>query len=173
MRRLAIPAVLLFLFGSAASAQPRRRGRFASPDEHDLRQAVDSMNSFWNRGDARNYATALSDDTDWENAAGWRIRGRAGVERFLGQYLWRGGRPAFRPTGERVRLLAPDLAAVEQDAEASSTVEPGGPPRRVREMQFFQKRGGRWQVISTRFWEPVRGPRPPQIPGLSPEPFRR
>jgi len=172
-RRFAIPAALLFLMGGAALAQPRH-GHFGAPDEHDLRQAVDSMNSFWNRGDARNYATALSDDTDFENAAGWHIRGRQGVEQFLGQYLWnQGARPMFRPEGERVRMLGPDLAVVEQEADASSTVEPAGRPALIREMQFFQKRNGRWEVISTRIWEPVRGPQPPQMPGLSPEPFRR
>jgi len=132
------------------------------------------MNGFWNRGDARNYATALSDDTDWENAAGWRIRGREGVERFLGQYLWgQGARPQFSPAGERVRMLAPELGVVEQEATASSSVEPNGPPRRIREMQFFQKRGGRWQVISTRIWEPRPGPPAPRMPELSPEPFAR
>lgn len=180
MRRLAFPAVLIFLFGGAAAAQSRHgnfgspeRSRYGSPDEHDIRQAVNSMNAFWNRGDARNYATALSDDTDFENAAGWHIRGREGVERFLADYLWRGGQPAFRPGGERVRMLGADTAVVEQEADASSSYEPGGPPRRIREMQFFQKRGGRWEVISTRIWEPRRGERPPQVPGLEPEPFRR
>ena len=180
MRRLAFPIVLFFVIGSIADAQPRPHGRFrpdqdrrGSPEEADLRQTVDSMNSFWNRGDARNYATALSDDTDWENAAGWRIRGRDGVERYLEQYLWRGGRPMFRSVRQRVRIFGPDLAAVEQSADASSSVEAGGPPRRIREMQFFQKRGGRWVVISTRIWEPRQGPPPPRMPDLSPEPFER
>ena len=132
------------------------------------------MNGFWNRGDARNYATGLSGDTDFENAAGWHIRGREAVEQFLGQYLWnQGARPTFRPQGERVRMLGPDLAVVEQEADASSSVDPAGRPTLVREMQFFQKRGGRWEVISTRIWEPVRGPQPPRMPGLSSEPFAR
>jgi uncharacterized protein (TIGR02246 family) len=172
VRRLAI-SVIILLFGGTAGAQPRH-GRFGSPEEQDIRQAVDSMNSFWNRGDARNYATALSDDTDWENAAGWRIRGRSGVERYLGEYLWnQNARPMFRTTGERVRMLAPDLAVVEQQADASSTVNPDGRPVRVREMQFFQKRSGRWQVISTRIWEPREGPPPPRMPEVSAQPFAR
>ena len=172
MRRAVFPAILAFFLGGLASAQPRH-GQFGSPDEGDIRQAVDSMNAFWNRGDARNYATALSDDTDFENAAGWHIRGRDAVERFLGGHLWRGGRAMFRPEGERVRMLGPDTAVVEQQAEASSSYEPGGTPRTIREMQFFQKRGGRWEVISTRIWEPRQGERPPQMPGLDREPFER
>lgn len=173
IRRLAVTAALFGFLGGMGFAQPRH-GRFGSPEETEIRQAADSMNSFWNRGDARNYATALSDDTDWENAAGWRLRGRSAVTQFLAEYLWaEGSRPVFRSTGERVRMLGPGLAVVESEADASSSVEPGGPPRRVREMQFFQKRGGRWQVISTRFWEPRPGPRPPRIQGLSPEPFGR
>jgi len=178
MRR-AVWTSIFSLLASLAFAQPRH-GRFGSPDrsgspeENEIRQAAGSMHSFWNRGDARNYSTALSDDTDWENAAGWRIRGRAAVAQFLGEYLWAPGyRPAYRQTGERVRMLGPDLAVVESEADASSTVEPNGPPRRMREMQFFQKRGGRWQVISTRMWEPRPGPQPPRLQGLSPEPFRR
>ena len=173
MRRLAIPAAVFFLFGGLASAQPRHE-RFGSGDEHDIRQMVDSMNSFWERGDARNYATGLSADTDWENAAGWRIRGREGVERFLGQYLWKeGARPTFRPVGERVRMLGGDLAVAEQAADASSSVEPGGPPRRIQEILFFRKHAGRWEVISTFIWELRQGPPPPRMPDLSPEPFRQ
>jgi uncharacterized protein (TIGR02246 family) len=177
--RDAVWTFLFSLLAAVALAQPRH-GRLGSPDrsgspeENEVRQAAESMHAFWNRGDARNYSTALSDDTDWENAAGWRIRGRAAVAQFLGEYLWaQGSRPVYRSSGERVRILGAELAVVESEAEASSTVEPGGAPRRVREMQFFQKRGGRWQVISTRMWEPRPGPQPPRLQGLSPVPFDR
>jgi len=173
MRRQAITLILFLGLALPAGAQPARSPS-GSPEETDVREAAHTMGLYWRRHDARNYVTALSEDTEWENAAGWRLRGRGAVERFLREYLWAGDAPAeFTPIGQKVVTVSPGLAVVDTEARASSSVAPGGPPRRVRQMQFFRKQRGRWEVTATRIWEPVAAPEPPRIPDLTPDPFGR
>ena len=173
MPKLVMTAALVFGLALSGTAQPRPPVP-GSAGENDVRQASATMASYWRRHDARNYVTALSADTDWENAAGWRLRGKGAVERYLREYLWASDAPTdFTPLGERVVMASPDLAVVDTEARASSSVAPGGPSRRVRQVQFFRKQRGRWEVTATRIWEPVAAPAPPRLPDLSAEPFGR
>jgi nuclear transport factor 2 (NTF2) superfamily protein len=75
-------------FFAVAAAQTPRAPEPASGVPVDVQALVASLNENWLKRDAKGYASHFSEDTDWENAFGWRIHGRDRLEEFLRTYLW-------------------------------------------------------------------------------------
>ena len=115
-------------------------------EEPALRKAMDDEESAWNRGDAKALAALFRDDATYADAFGGVARGRAEVDRRVGEVLsaWPGARLALKV--RKVRVLKPDVALVEADAELTGwkKLPPGfraedGTTVRSRLLQVFQK----------------------------------
>lgn len=128
----------------------------ASAEEPRLKKAVDDEEAAWNRGDAKALAAAFVDDATLTDAFGTVSRGRADVERRLGELLvtWKGTRIALKV--RKVRVLKPDVALVEADAELTGwkKLPPGfraedDQTHRSRLLQVFVKDAGLWRVLAS------------------------
>ena len=117
---------------------------------------MDDEEGAWNRSDAKALAGSFRDDATYADAFGGVARGRAEVDARVGEVLaaWRGTRLALKV--RKVRVLKPDVALVEADAELTGwkKLPPGfraedGQTVRSRLLQVFQKESGRWRVAAS------------------------
>ena len=118
-------------------------------EEPALRKAVDGEEAAWNGADAKALATLFRDDATYADAFGGVARGRAEVDKRIAEVLsaWRGTRIALKV--RKVRVLKPDVALVEADAELTGwkKLPPGFRAEddqilRSRLLQVFQKEAG-------------------------------
>lgn len=125
-------------------------------EEPALRKAVDDEEAAWNRADAKALAAVFRDDATYADAFGGVSRGRAEVDKRIGEVLsaWRGTRIALKV--RKVRVLKPDVALVEADAELTGwkKLPPGFRAEddqilRSRILQVFQKEAGAWRVAAS------------------------
>jgi uncharacterized protein (TIGR02246 family) len=144
--------------GSAAAAAPSVEPPVFDPatEEPSLRKAVDDEEAAWNRPDAKALAAAFRDDGTYADAFGGVARGRAEVDRRVAEVLgaWRGTRLALKV--RKLRVLKPDVALVEADAELTGwkKLPPGfraedGVTVRSRLLQVFQKEAGAWRIAAS------------------------
>jgi uncharacterized protein (TIGR02246 family) len=144
--------------GGPTSAAPADAGPVFDPatEEPPLRKAVDDEEAAWNRADAKAFAAAFRDDATFADAFGSVARGRAEVDKRIADVLatWRGTRIALKV--RKVRVLKPDVALVEADAELTGwkKLPPGfraedGETVRSRLLQVFQKEAGLWRVAAS------------------------
>lgn len=125
-------------------------------EELALRKAVDDEEAAWNRADAKALAALFRDDATYADAFGGVARGRAEVDKRIAEVLsaWRGTRTALKV--RKVRVLKPDTALVEADAELTGWKKlPSGfkadadQVLRMRLMQVFLKEAGVWRVAAS------------------------
>jgi uncharacterized protein (TIGR02246 family) len=143
---------------STAGGAPPAEGPVFDPaaEEPALRKAVDDEEGAWNRGDARALADSFRDDATYADAFGGVARGRTEVDARVAEVLsaWRGTRIALKV--RKIRVLKPDVALVEADAELTGWKKlPSGFRAedekivRSRLLQVFQKDAGRWRVAAS------------------------
>jgi uncharacterized protein (TIGR02246 family) len=141
-----------------APAAPAASGPVFDPEAEEpaLKTLVDAEEAAWNRADAKGLASAFRDDATYVDGFGEVSRGRAEVEKRLGEVLsaWRGTRIALKV--RKVRFLKPDVALVEADAELTGwkKLPPGFRAEddrvlRSRLLQVFQKEAGAWRVAAS------------------------
>lgn len=125
-------------------------------EEPAIRAAVDGEEAAWNRADAKALASAFRDDATYADAFGGVARGRAEVDKRVAEVLsaWHGTRIALKV--RKVRVLKPDVALVEADAELTGwkKLPPGfraedGEVLRSRLLQVLQKEAGAWRVAAS------------------------
>jgi uncharacterized protein (TIGR02246 family) len=157
--------------GAAAPADASAPGAAAGPaaaapdvgpvfdpatEEPALRKAVDDEEAAWNRADAKGISAAFRDDASFADAFGSVARGRAEVDKRVADVLatWRGTRIALKI--RKIRVLKPDVALVEADAELTGwkKLPPGFRAEdekivRSRLLQVFQKEAGVWRVAAS------------------------
>ena len=101
-------------------------------------------------------AASFRDDATYADAFGGVARGRAEVDARVAQVVaaWPGTRLALKV--RKVRVLKPDVALVEADAELTGwkKLPPGfraedGTTVRSRLLQVFQKEGPAWRVAAS------------------------
>lgn len=144
--------------GGLASAAPAETGPVFDPatEEPALRKAVDGEEAAWNRADVKAFAAAFRDDATFADAFGSVARGRAEVDKRIADVLstWHGTRVALKV--RKIRVLKPDVALVEADAELTGwkKLPPGFRAEddqivRSRLLQVFQKEAGLWRVAAS------------------------
>ncbi|MGA7991213.1 MAG: SgcJ/EcaC family oxidoreductase, partial [Thermoanaerobaculia bacterium] len=125
-------------------------------EEPALRKVVDDEESAWNRADAKGLAAAFRDDATWADAFGTVARGRAEIDKRVAEVLatWHGTRIALKV--RRIRVLKPDVALVEADAELTDWKklppgfrDEGDHIQRSRLLQVFQKEAGLWRIAAS------------------------
>jgi len=146
------------LAGALAPAAPAETGPVFDPatEEPALRKAMDDEEAAWNRGDAKAFSAEFRDDATFADAFGAVARGRAEVDKRIADVLgtWRGTRVALKV--RKIRVLKPDVALVEADAELTGwkKLPPGFRAEddqivRSRLLQVFQKEAGLWRVAAS------------------------
>jgi len=153
----AAPAVPPDAAAPGAAAAPAVGPVFdPAAEEPALRKAVDDEEAAWNRADAKALAAAFRDDATYADAFGGVSRGRAEIDKRIAEVLsaWRGTRLALKV--RKVRVLKPDVALVESDAELTGWKKlPAGfkadadQTLRMRLLEVFLKEAGLWRVAAS------------------------
>lgn len=143
---------------ATAAGAPAETGPVFDPaaEEPALRKAVDSEEAAWNAADTKALAAAFRDDATYADAFGTVSHGRTEIDKRLAEVLtaWRGTRIALKV--RKIRVLKPDVALVEADAELTGwkKLPPGfvadvDKTLRTRFLQVFQKDAGVWRVAAS------------------------
>src|SRR5262245_18108203 len=115
-----------------------------------IEELVAALAAAWNRHDARAFAAAFAEDADFTNVFGMVQKGRAGIEA--------GHAPVFKTmfkdshltvTETRVRLIRPDVAAVDVKWTMTGARDPHGNPwpERIGLLNWIVTRhGDRWLI---------------------------
>ena len=125
-------------------------------EEPALRKAMDAEEAAWNAADAKAFSAAFRDDATYTDAYGTVSHGRAEIDKRIAEVFaaWRGTRIEIKV--RRVRVLKPDVALVEADAELTGwkKLPPGfvadaDKTLRTRVLQVFLKDAGAWRVAAS------------------------
>jgi uncharacterized protein (TIGR02246 family) len=122
----------------------------AQAARHAIEGIAAQLVEAWNRHDARAFAEAFAEDADFTNVFGMVQKGRAGIEA--------GHAPVFKTmfkdslltaTETRVRLIRPDVAAVDVRWTMTGALDPHGNPwpERVGLLNWIvTQHGERWLI---------------------------
>jgi uncharacterized protein (TIGR02246 family) len=133
-----------------------------SREDPEIKNILVTLWNNWVTQDLEQFVALFSEDTDWENAFGWRLRGRERLKEFLRDFLWpRQAGSQYGPVSYRVEFLTPELAVAEYGVERRPP--PNSPLRKrlARLMHILAKGSGRWEVVVTRIWDPLTDMSPP------------
>jgi uncharacterized protein (TIGR02246 family) len=144
MLKLAALCLLLFAFNAPHQAA-------SDDDQKAIRAVMDRFMDAWNKHDAHAFAALFAEDADFTNVAGRGATGRSQIEAFHA--------PVFatifkishqKYTDIKIRLIRPDVAAVDVHWEMTGVLDPQGNPRPDRNglLNFTMvKDAGTWQIV--------------------------
>jgi len=146
MRTLVLLGAAAMLLASQAAAEP-------ADDEAAVRAAIARWDQAWATKDAALGAQDYADDAHWVNAFGMERQGRAAIgdtlkEVFALPFVMTG---QSEPMIDTVRLLDDEVAIVESKVERRGQQLPSGEQlgmRRTSHLRVFQRRDGRWVIVS-------------------------
>lgn len=147
MKRL-IPFLLITALWSANSAAQ------SEADEEAILESFESWNSGWTEGDADLAVQDYAEDTDWTNAFGDRFEGKTTLRDGLAYIFSLGFVMAGDSAGNEyndVTFLSPDVAMVRSKLVRSGQQTSSGevmPDRHINHLRVYQKRDGRWLIVS-------------------------
>ena len=115
-----------------------------------IEDLVRTLEAAWNRHDARAFAEAFAEDADFTNVFGMVQKGRAGIEAGhapVFKTMFKDSRLTVMET--RVRLIRPDVAAVDVKWTMTGARDPHGNPwpERIGLLNWIVTRHGeRWLI---------------------------
>jgi uncharacterized protein (TIGR02246 family) len=120
-------------------------------DERQIARIIATVfEDAWNIYDAPALARPYAEDADFTNVVGLRLHGRAAIERLHERLFATVFRESVSTvTATRVRLLRPDIAAVDVDWELSGHTDDAGNPRptvQVIGILTLTKSNGAWEI---------------------------
>jgi len=115
-----------------------------------INRLVSAFVSAWNRHDASAFAGIFAEDADFTNLYGLAVRGQAAIER-VHTIIFRTmfGDSSLAVSATSIRLLRPDVAAVDVRWEMSGARDPRGNPRPDWQglmSVVATEDGGRWAI---------------------------
>jgi uncharacterized protein (TIGR02246 family) len=121
--------------------------------EHQIIAMIEDWNLGWEKKDAALAAKWYSDDADWTNAFGFYKKGRAEIEKFLGEvfalpFVMAGRGKVLE---QSIRFIQPNVALVRTKVERTGQLTPSGEtlgPRETSHLRVFLKLGNNWKIIS-------------------------
>ena len=122
----------------------------STTDERSIRAVFDRLADAWDRGDARAFAAAFTDDSDYVAFDGTRLRGRAANEdthRALFASFLHDTRLVGRI--DSLRALAPDVALVHGTGAVVMPWQREPTKDRLSQQTYvFIKQGGQWAIAA-------------------------
>lgn len=147
LKRLVLLLSIAFLWSTNSAAQ-------SIADEEAILETFESWNRGWTEADADLAVQDYAQDADWTNAFGDRFEGRTALRDGLAHIFSLGFVMAGDSAGNEyndVTFLAPDVALVRSKLVRSGQQTSTGevmPDRHINHLRVYQKRGGRWLVVS-------------------------
>lgn len=138
----------------AAAAVRAEEPAARSGDAQAILQLYANYDAAWNTGDLGGLAVIWANDADHVEPDGRVVKGRAAIEKNLGQRFasdLKGTRSLQTVTG--IRLVTPDVAVVDAAYEVTGARDAHGqsaPALRGRYVDIWVKRAGTWQIVADR-----------------------
>ncbi len=134
--------------GQELTVQPDEGVQVQSDDEKAIRRVAESYLDAFHRGDAAAMAAHWTEDGDFINIRGERIRGRGVIEKKFDEFFSQAGNPRLNIDIGSIRFVAPDVAV--EDGTVEVVPAPPGSPGKARYTIIYVKRDGKWLVESLR-----------------------
>jgi uncharacterized protein (TIGR02246 family) len=126
----------------------------APPQENasdSIRAIVDQLVVAWNHHDAHAFAAVFAADADFTNVIGKGASGRQNIQEFHASVFSTLFKNSHLECSDiKVRLIRPDIAAVDAHWSMTGAVDPSGNPwpNRTGLMNFVAtKESGNWQIL--------------------------
>jgi uncharacterized protein (TIGR02246 family) len=124
----------------------------SSADEQAIRRVVDAMNEAFNHHDEAVARSFMTDDADYVNVRGSRLKGAQQISSFR-QARFEGAlrRASIRVLNVDIRFIRSDVALVHELHEIAGMLDEHGkqlPPHRELSLRVFIKQQGRWLVTA-------------------------
>lgn len=149
-RTIATAAVILCLGISVLPARAQNQSNPEDPNVAAITQAISSYSERLNRHDAHDIASLFAEDADFTNMRGVSHHGRKEIEAFYGTLFAGPLKDVYRTdTIKSIRILSPEIAAVDGFWEMRFTRAADGSPNPVRNGLFdyvMTKQNGRWFI---------------------------
>ena len=116
-------------------------------DEAAIRQAVQFYVASFNKGDAAAVAGHWSENGEWINPTGARIKGRKAIATEMAAYFAESRGQHIEVTDMTIRFLAPTVAVEEGTVRVTRA---GAPPSDSTYIAVHVKQGGEWKMDSVR-----------------------
>jgi uncharacterized protein (TIGR02246 family) len=137
--------------GSSTGKQSAIQG--TAEDEATIRTIVKHWQQSWESFDASVLAEDFTQDADWQNAFGVRIKGGAKIVEFVSKVVKRPGVQGRQTTWSEptVRFVRPDVALAYRDYSTVGHKALNGqemPQRNTHSTWVLTKDGGKWRIAS-------------------------
>jgi uncharacterized protein (TIGR02246 family) len=130
-------------------ALPVRAADDAAKAEQQIRDRAKEFAAAWQKHDASLIASFYAVDGDIVTANGRQLSGRDGIEQTLRDAFDDSLKTStFSSTVERVKLVKPDVAIVDYDAELKGSET--GEPRKFHMVAVMVKQGDKWLTQTSR-----------------------
>ena len=147
MKNIALIILAVSMWSSDCAAQ-------SEADKEAILQTFDSWNRGWSDADAALAVQDYAEDTDWTNAFGDRIQGKAALREKLAYIFGLGFAMAGDSAGNEytdIEFLSADIAMVRSKLVRSGQQTSSGdvmPDRHINHLRVYQMRDGRWLIVS-------------------------
>ena len=149
MKRITIVIIAIALLSGGALAQKTT----SKSDQVAVEKVIENWNRAWQSKDAKLAAQDYANDADWTNAFGMRRKGRAEIEKFLGEvfslpFVMAGQSKVIE---QAVRFIKPDVCLVSTLVERTGQTTPSGEQlgtRQTNHLRVVVKSGAGWKILS-------------------------
>ncbi len=119
-------------------------------DTNEVEALAREMEQAWNRHDVKAFVAFFAEDAEFTNVEGKRVDGWQGIEDLHARgFATRYHQSRLTIKSTRVRLLTPDLAAVDVRWQLAGTLDAAGAPSSMRQglMNWVATReGDGWRI---------------------------
>ena len=149
-RTIAMLAASLFLAISLSTARAQNPSNADDPNVAAVTQIIAGYSERVNRHDAHDVASLFAEDGDFTNMRGDSHHGRKEIEAFYATLFAGPLKDVYRTdTVKSIRILSPEIAAVDGFWEMRGTLAADGSKNPVRDGLFdyvLTKQNGRWFI---------------------------
>ncbi len=150
-RALLVGMISFFCALPLPAAPPQNSSSAPDTNESGIRQLIADYSDGVNHHDAHAVASLFAEDSDFTNMRGMSHHGRKEIEPFFGTLFSGPLKNVHRTdTVKSIRMLAPDLAAVDGFWEMTGTRTADGTENPLRKGLFdyvVTRQNGRWFIL--------------------------
>ncbi|MFH0957305.1 MAG: SgcJ/EcaC family oxidoreductase [Pseudomonadota bacterium] len=140
---LVIVAISVIAFAESQGQEQRT----PSTDENAIRQSVQSYVEAFNKGDASAVASHWSDDAEYVNAAGERLKGRKKIEAFLKKFFTDNKGLKIEASPSSIRFPFSNKA---METGKAIITRPGQTPEESLYVAEYVRKHGTWKLVNVK-----------------------